>query len=122
MQQNFNSYPRQPSQFTPSSYMPPIQSGLKGRPVASFDEARASTIDFDGSIFYFPDIANKRIYTKQINMDGSLAFNMYELKEFPNNEVTVFSNNNYITREEFESAIQQLKNTLTQPTKEIKNF
>ena len=45
--------------------------GIKGRPVASIEEARASIIDFDGSIFYFPDLANKRIYTKQINMDGS---------------------------------------------------
>ena len=45
--------------------------GIKGRPVASIEEARASIIDFDGSIFYFPDLANKRIYTKQINMDGT---------------------------------------------------
>ena len=40
---------------------------LKGRPVSSIEEVRAASIDFDGSVFYFPDIANKRIYTKQIN-------------------------------------------------------
>jgi hypothetical protein len=56
---------------------------LKGRPVASLEEARAMTIDFDGSIFYFPDLANKRIYTKQINVDGTASLNMYELKEIP---------------------------------------
>jgi hypothetical protein len=39
-------------------------TGLQGRPVASFEEARAMTIDFDGSTFFFPDLANKRIYTK----------------------------------------------------------
>lgn len=39
-------------------------TGLRGRPVASFEEARAMTIDFDGSTFFFPDLANKRIYTK----------------------------------------------------------
>jgi hypothetical protein len=39
-------------------------NGLKGRPVSSFEEARAMTIDFDGSTFFFPDLANKRIYTK----------------------------------------------------------
>jgi len=44
---------------------------LKGKPVASVEEARATSIDFDGSIFFFPDLANKRIYTKQINMDGT---------------------------------------------------
>ena len=43
---------------------------LKGRPVSSIDEARATSIDFDGSVFYFPDLANKCIYTKQINLDG----------------------------------------------------
>jgi hypothetical protein len=56
---------------------------LKGHPVASLEEARATSIDFDGSVFYFPDLANRRIYTKQINMDGSASLNMYELKEIP---------------------------------------
>lgn len=41
------------------------------RPVSSIDEVRAASIDFDGSVFYFPDLANKKIYTKQINMDGT---------------------------------------------------
>ena len=81
-------------------------AGLKGRPVASIEEARASIIDFDGSIFYFPDLANKRIYTKQINMDGTAMLSMYELKEIP----VEASNNNaqYVTREEFEAAIRAL--------------
>ena len=57
--------------------------GLKGRPVSSFEEARASIVDFDGSVFYFPDLANKRIYTKQINMDGTALINVYEFKEIP---------------------------------------
>jgi hypothetical protein len=54
---------------------------LKGRPVASFEEARATTIDFDGSTFFFPDLANKRIYTKQINLDGTASLYVYELRE-----------------------------------------
>ena len=53
--------------------------GLKGRPVTSLEEVRAATIDFDGSIFFFPDLANKKIYTKQINMDGTMTLNVYEL-------------------------------------------
>lgn len=84
--------------------------GLKGRPVSSIEEARVQSIDFDGSIFYFPDIANKRIYTKQINLDGTASLNMYELKEIP--VPVVQSNVDYITREEFESAIEQIKNSL----------
>lgn len=82
------------------------------RPVSSIEEVRAYPIDFDGSIFYFPDIANKKIYTKSINMDGTVAINLYELKALPtvdNNEST-----SYITREEFEVAINQLKNMYEQ--------
>lgn len=53
------------------------------RPVSSVEEVRASSIDFDGSIFYFPDLANKKFYTKQINLDGTASIFMYELKEIP---------------------------------------
>jgi hypothetical protein len=59
------------------------QTYLKGRLVSSLEEARATSIDFDGSIFYFPDLANRRIYTKQINLDGTATLNMYELKAMP---------------------------------------
>jgi hypothetical protein len=81
MYQNYNYYPQQ--QPVQSSYQRMASTMLKGRPVASLEEARAMTIDFDGSIFYFPDLANKRIYTKQINVDGTASLNMYELKEIP---------------------------------------
>lgn len=98
--------------------MPVAQiSGLKGRPVSSIEEARAATIDFDGSIFFFPDLANKRIYTKQINIDGTMLMNMYELKEVPVAEE--LNPNFYITREEFENTINQLKNALSAPVHEI---
>ena len=77
---------------------------LKGRPVSSIEEARAMGIDFDGSVFFFPDLANKRIYTKQINQDGTATLNMYELKNEP-----VLNASSYITREEFEIAMAQLR-------------
>ena len=89
-------------------------TGLKGRPVASIEEARASIIDFDGSVFYFPDLANKRIYTKQINLDGTASLFMYELKEIPvEPEIT---SNQYITREEFEAVINQLRAAAVPPS------
>jgi hypothetical protein len=56
---------------------------LKGRLVSSLEEARASSIDFDGSVFNFPDLANKQIYTKQINIDGTASLYVYELREMP---------------------------------------
>ena len=90
----------------------PAYLGLKGRPVSSLEEARAQSIDFDGSVFYFPDLANKRIYTKQINLDGTASLNMYELKEIPV-APSAGNNANYITREEFEQVISELQATLT---------
>lgn len=87
-------------------------SMLKGRPVASVDEARATIIDFDGSIFYFPDHANKRIYTKQINMDGTSSFRVYE-------EVTPpdpINNGSFVTKDEFKNAV----NVLVQEIEKLK--
>ncbi len=83
------------------------QMGIKGRPVTSIEEARAISIDFDGSVFYFPDLANKRIYTKQINMDGTSSLNVYEWKNDP-----VVSSPQYVTREEFETVLKQLKQAI----------
>lgn len=101
-----NYYSQQPIQSPYLRPQQPQQLGLKGRPVSSIDEVRASGIDFDGSIFYFPDIANKRIYTKQINIDGTAILNMYELKEMP---TQVADSNLYVTRQEFNEVIAQLK-------------
>ena len=61
-----------PATMPQTYYQQPIRiPGLKGYPVSSLEEARAAVVDFDGSIFIFPDIVNKRIYTKQINIDGT---------------------------------------------------
>lgn len=114
-------YPTYPNYFQaqqPASR--PISMTLKGRPVSSLDEVRGTSIDFDGSVFYFPDLANKRIYTKQINMDGTAALNVYELKNIP---LTNEANLNFITREEFEQAMQQIQMAMNQmiiPPKETK--
>lgn len=89
---------------------------LKGRPVSSLEEARAMTIDFDGSMFFFPDVANKRIYTKQINMDGTASLNMYVLQDLPPEQP--LNTNVYVTKEEFERVIQALRNSIQQPTQQ----
>ena len=103
-------------------YMPPQSSmqnpqsqqvGLKGRPVSSLEEVRAAQIDFDGSLFIFPDLAHNRIYTKQISMDGNASLNMYELTQIPSQQQ--IDNNNFVTREEFNAAIDQIKRAFAQP-------
>lgn len=107
---------QRPSSTAQAPQQIPIQqpSFLKGRLVASVDEVRATPIDFDGSVFFFPDLANKKIYTKQINLDGTASLNMYELKNIP--VPAVETNPAYITREEFDSTMSQIKNILNEMT------
>ena len=77
---------------------------LKGRPVSSFEEARVAQIDLDGSVSIFPDLGNKRIYTKRINVDGTAAISTYTLDEQPIESTSP----EYATKEE----ISELKATL----------
>ena len=103
----------------PSQQQQPAFIGLKGRPVSSLEEARAAAIDFDGSVFFFPDLANKRIYTKQINLDGTASMNMYEYKEVP---TEAFNSSNFVTRQEFDETLNDIKgalNMIAQQTQQI---
>ena len=134
MFQNYNYYPQQiPNQQVPQqqpqyqipNYLrqAPPQVTLKGRLVSSLEEARATSIDFDGSVFYFPDLANKRIYTKQINMDGTASLYVYELRETPiENEASGFvpSVEKFVTREEFERVLAELRQKPTEPAASAK--
>ena len=80
------------------------QSFLKCRPVSSREEAMASQIDLDGSLWVFTDLNNGRIYTKQINSDGTASFNTYGyMKEQMQN-----NSSNYVTKEEFNRVIESL--------------
>lgn len=118
------NFPQQsPYYYQPQYPQRPIEQNiqvppnyLKGRPVVSIEEARAAQIDLDGSIHIFTDIGNKKIYTKQINLDGTATLNIYQLIE---DSAPV----GYITREEFEKTIQKLKDELkiVQHT-EVPNF
>lgn len=112
MYPNYNYYPpRQQQQMQPQQPQQQIPPFLKGRPVSSLEEVRAIPIDFDGSIFYFPDIANRRIYTKQINLDGTALINMYEFKPIPVAQETTSNANtdSFITREEFDETMSKIK-------------
>ena len=116
MYPNYNYYPpRQQQQPSPQMQQMQMQQQippfLKGRPVSSLEEVKAIPIDFDGSIFYFPDIANRKIYTKQINLDGTATINMYEYKVIPiaQEPIQKDTNNTYITRDEFEQSMGKIK-------------
>lgn len=101
-QQQASSLPRTGNYYSPSL--------LKGHQVSGLEEVRAASIDFDGSVFYFPDLANKRIYSKTISpIDGTAIINMYELKPLPVDQPIT---GDFITRQEFEQTISELNKTI----------
>lgn len=101
--------PQIPVQQTRITSQPQFGS-LRGHPVSSLEEVKATSIEFDGSIFYFPDIANKKIYTKTVDNSGIAQLNMYELKPLPTDP----TNRDFVTRQEFESAMAKIAELLSQ--------
>lgn len=81
---------------------------LKCRPVSSKEEARAFQIDLDGSLWVFTDVANGKIYTKQINNDGTAAFKTYVFTEDEN----PYGSSEYVTKDEFNKVIQTLMSSM----------
>ena len=112
----YNYYQQQPNSVSPINprpniYSPPqytMSAGLKGHQVSSLDEVKASVIEFDGTTFYFPDLANKKIYTKAIGPDGLPIVNMYELKPIP----VPPEEGEFITRTEFDQALARISELL----------
>lgn len=111
MEQQYNVGAYQPNgyQMQNNQQMGAMQA-IKGRPVSSYDEAKASMIDLDGSLFVFTDIANNCIYTKQILLDGSAELKTYVLQEQKQNETKRDNRNNtqYVLREDFERIVGEL--------------
>lgn len=91
------------------------QNYIKGRPVVSMEEARAAQIDLDGSLFVFTDIGNKKIYTKQINLDGTATLNTYSLVE------NVAPSESYVTKTELENAIALIREEMMKKEEERKS-
>lgn len=96
-------YPQMPNRQQPTYMAQPIPIV---RPVTSLEEVKACPIDFDGSVFYFTDVANRRIYTKQVGMDGTAIINLYEQKQIA--VPTITNSDNFVTKDEFETTIRQL--------------
>lgn len=83
------------------------QQFLKCRPVSSREEAMASQIDLDGSLWIFTDTTHGKIYTKQINNDGTASFNTYAyVKE--EDTYNGLNTAEFVTKQEFNRVIQSL--------------
>lgn len=133
-----NGYPQQ-QQMMPQGYgvqpqqmiqqgqfMPQQAPIIKGRAVTSIDEVRASMIDLDGSLFVFPDMGNKKIHTKQINLDGTATINTYMLEkpilqpqpDEPTQD-PFSQTKNYAERSELNQAVKSLTQRIDDLKKEI---
>lgn len=108
----------QPNNFQMQGNQQQFGSVLKGRPVSSYDEAKASMIDLDGSLFVFTDIANNCIYTKQILLDGTAELKTYVLQEQKQNinktENKGSKTNEYVLKSDFDKMVKTLKGQINE--------
>ena len=101
------------------------QSQIKGRPVSNEEEANAAMIDFDGSLFVFPDRAHGKIYTKQLGLDGNIIFLKYSLDTGaapprPISEpVPSVDLSGYATKEELSQGLDSMKQYLSQQLEQL---
>lgn len=112
-QPNAYYYPNQPQQsYAPRQvpYEMPQQNLLKGRFISSVDEVRAAQVDFDGSIFVFPDMANKKIYTKQIDLNGNVKLEEYDWVPIEKTAAV----GDFVTKQEFEETMAKVKEAIFQ--------
>ena len=123
MEQQYGTYQPNNYQIQNNQQMGTMQV-LKGRPVSSYDEAKASMIDLDGSLFVFPDIANKRIYTKQIMLDGSAELKVYVLQDGTGSDVkheSVEEKEGYVLKRDFDKAVGDLKKQIKELREGVKS-
>lgn len=81
---------------------------IKGRVVTSIDEVKGAMIDLDGGVHVFTDFGNHKIYTKQINLDGTATINTY-VQETTSPEETLAT----VDRKEFDTVVQTLNQKVT---------
>lgn len=101
------SYPQQGQQNM--NRPAPMQNFVKCRAVTSIDEAKAAMIDLDGSVHVFTDLNHDCIYTKQITLDGSAAFNVYRKEISEDNKQKPQTNTPlYVEREELSKILDSV--------------
>ena len=72
---------------------PQMPTFLKGRMVTSIDEAKASQFDLDGSITFFPSLAENKIYAKTLDNNGLPVFLQFVIQQDQPQQNVVEANN-----------------------------
>lgn len=98
---------QQQSQYQQPIQQQPIQQpqGQTIIPVGSIEEVKAHPVDWSGNANYFIDNANKKIYVKQLGMNGVPITSTYKLDTEPSEESTP-----YVTKEEYNALKGELDN------------
>ena len=66
-------------------------------------------INLDGSIYYLPDLANKRIYTNQFNLEGTSSLKVYEVVTTPAPKAQEsMPVGDFVTKEDFQKTVNAL--------------
>lgn len=119
-------YPQMGSSFPPQTTMQQTAAPvLKGRPVSNEQEANAAMIDFDGSLFVFPDKAHGKIYTKQLGLDGNIIFERYSIdspvaKPIEAPPPPAVDLTGYVREEDFNAMIQTFNDKITKLEQKLK--
>ena len=77
------------------------------RPVTGLEEVRAISIPFDGTVSYFSDKANSKIYTKCIDLNGLPQIQTYKLEITPT-KISEESPGDFVSKKEFEELKSQM--------------
>ena len=114
MQQN-NGFSQPMPQIQQQQQQTQGMNGVKVRPVASFDEAKAIPTDFLGNILLLTDFSHGMIYFKALDTNtGNAIFHIYK-RAAENPEISVAPEPAYDAKKEIEALkidIQNLKKEL----------
>lgn len=97
LQQMQQAYQPQMQQQAQVQQVQPTAPTVNCKIVTGLDEAKASTITFDGQPNLFLDTTNNLIYIKKLNMDGTVGTYTYKLDETP----SVAATTDYVSKKEF---------------------
>ena len=86
---------------------------LQGQQVADLETVRGFNIPLDGTVSYFPSTTGDTIYTKQLQLDGTVALRTFKLtenkEENKNNNIDL---DQYVKKDEFDKVKSVLNSLL----------